>query len=306
MSRCFPYPPPGYVKNGEPWIDWTKLQREREKVKTDIKKEKKREEKKKRRKAHRGKEKPIVIGDDKKRKLNYQEYVQLEKTRAEPCGEYFQKQIEAEAEQFEKSDLTEEQERPICSPNVCSDSSQRSNKRKRDSSPTSGFRSHGTIVRIQLPSRKDQHDEKSCSTSGRVEFHAQQKNGSVNVPNQESLGSSNGRENILAEELTAERKKELPCPAPERIETSYKSETERTEYLYKALIENWVPPRTQDRENLFSDEEWLFKRKKQEDRRPSQKFEAGNDVISCSCKLWPQGHYLSEVDMYALPYTVPF
>lgn len=69
--------------------------------------------------------------------------MQLEKTRAEPCGEYFQKQIETEAEQFEKSDLTEEQERPICSPNVCSDSSQRSNKRKRDSSPTSGFRSHG-------------------------------------------------------------------------------------------------------------------------------------------------------------------
>lgn len=165
----------------------------------------------------------------------------------------------------------------------------------------------GTIVRIRLPLKKERDDEKLCSTSGRVDFHVQLKNESVNVPSQMHLCCTNGRENILAEELTAEpSKKVLPCSVPGRIETSYKSKTERTGYLYKALIENWVPPRPQDQENFFRDEEWLFKTKKQEDRPAPYKIEAGNDVISCSRKLWPQGHCLTEVDLYALPYTVPF
>lgn len=89
-----------------------------------------------------GKEKLTGIGDGKIRKVNYEKCDQLEQRRAD-CVGYFQKRIEEEAEQLEKSDLTEEHEQPILSPNASSQSSEGSNKRKRHTSPTSSFRSQG-------------------------------------------------------------------------------------------------------------------------------------------------------------------
>ncbi|XP_041021848.1 uncharacterized protein LOC121263120 [Juglans microcarpa x Juglans regia] len=226
MSRCYPYPPPGFVKDGGPWFDCIKLQREREKIKTEIKKEKKREkkEKKEKRKSDRGKEKPTGTGHGKRRKLDYQKYDQLERSREESQGAHIQIQIEAEAEQLERSGLTDEHEQPTCSINVCSDSLQGSNKWIRDTSPTSGLRSHGAIVRIRLHS-KDQDNEKVRSTTGRVDdFHAQHKNGSVKLPSQEQGCFTNTKENILAEKLTIRPKKEATCPVTGRHETttSYK------------------------------------------------------------------------------------
>ena len=57
-----------------------------------------------------------------------------------------------EAEQLEKSDLTEEYGQPIYSQNSChsSDSTQNSRKRKRDTSLSSGSSNHGEYVIFHL------------------------------------------------------------------------------------------------------------------------------------------------------------
>jgi hypothetical protein len=150
--------------------------------------------------------------------------------------------------------------------------------------------------------KKHKVSEQLCSTSGREDFLAPQKNANVKVPNQEqcwSTASTNAEENLFAEELS--------CPVPGRIEmNSYKNEIQRTESPYEALIKNWVPPSLQCEGNDFDDEEWLF-RPKQEERHGSKRFKAGNNV-SCggSPTLWPHAHYLPEADIYALPYTVLF
>lgn len=142
--------------------------------------------------------------------------------------------------------------------------------------------------------KKQRVSEQPCSTSGREDVLAPQKNESVKVPIQEQCCSTNAKENISAEEFI---RKELHCPVPGR--------TKMKESPYKALVENWVPPSLQYEGN-DDDEEWLF-RPKQKDRHGSERFEAGNNV-SCGGNhtLWPHANYLPQVDIYALPYTVPF
>ena len=56
-----------------------------------------------------------------------------------------QKRIEDETEQLERSGLTKEHGQAVCSPNVSylSDSTQKSNKRKRETSPSSDISNHG-------------------------------------------------------------------------------------------------------------------------------------------------------------------
>ncbi|KAG7966826.1 hypothetical protein I3843_08G067700 [Carya illinoinensis] len=307
MSRCYPYPPLGFVKDGGQWIDCIKLQREREKIKTEIQKEKKREKEK--RKSDRGKKISTDTGHGKRRKLDYQKCDEQERSKEKSLGAHIQKRIEAEAEQLERSGITDEHEQPTCSINVCSDSLQGSNKRIRDSSPTSGLRSHGTIVRIRLHS-KGQDNEKLRFTCGRADdFHAQHKNGSVNFPSQEQGCFTNTKENILAEKLNIRPKKEATCPVPGRHETttSYKNEIP-AESLYRTSIENWVlpPPQYHQGNDFSDDEEWLFKTQR-ENRYECERYEARNDAIGCrSPMLRPRAYFLPEADVYALPYTVPF
>ncbi len=125
--------------------------------KTEIKKEKKREkkekkdknEKKEKRNARKRKENPsdidCKITNGKITKINNEKYGQLAQSKAESLGVHLQKRIDDETEPLEKSGLSEEHGQPVCSPNVSylSDSTQRSNKRKRDTSPSSETCSHG-------------------------------------------------------------------------------------------------------------------------------------------------------------------
>ncbi|XP_030950783.1 serine/arginine repetitive matrix protein 1-like [Quercus lobata] len=240
MSRCYPYPPPGFVRNEAVLIESIKLQNKTEKDKTESKKEKKREkkEKKEKRKARKENEKLSDIGDVKTTiKLNDKKYDQSVQSKAESCGGNLQKRIEDETEQLERSGLTEEHGQAVCSPNVSylSDSTQKSNKRKRETSPSSDISSHGTILRLRLPLKKHKELDASrsnkqlCSTSGRVDSPAQQKNGStlaqqkngiVDVRSQEKDRSINSTKNILAKELTHGPKKVVPGPVLRKIETT--------------------------------------------------------------------------------------
>lgn len=117
-----------------------KLQREREIAKAEKKKEKKREKKEKRREEKKAKKESSNPGFD--------------KATHESKGMYLFKCLEDEAEQLERSNLTEEHGQAVCSQNssCSSDSTQNSNKRKRPASPSHGnIQAHGEYILMLLP-----------------------------------------------------------------------------------------------------------------------------------------------------------
>lgn len=80
---------------------------------------------------------------------------------------------------------------------------------------------------------------------------------------------------------------------------------------YAKLVENWVPPCLLNwSEEDLGDQEWHFQRQ-QEDRhgvRDQRKVE--NAVLAfthgSSLGPWPQVCFLPEVEIHALPYTIPY
>ncbi|CAI8606614.1 unnamed protein product [Vicia faba] len=164
MSRCFSFPPPGYLRNTDTLIEESiKIQLDTEKPNKDRKekKDKKdrnetkeerklRKEKKRERKEKRKREKEETQKDSKLKLVNEEkepkDNVKLQK------GKYY------ENEHVEKSDITEELDKPVSSPQepYSSDSSQ-SSKRKRDTLLPS--KDNGTGIRIRLPLRKHKEPE---------------------------------------------------------------------------------------------------------------------------------------------------
>ncbi|XP_009772830.1 stress response protein NST1-like [Nicotiana sylvestris] len=181
MSRCFPYPPPGYslntAANNEALIESIKLQREREIAKAEKKKEKKREKKEKRREEKKAKKESSNPGFDKatheskgmylfkcledeaeqlerekkEKKQKRREEKKAKKESSNPGfdkatheskGMYLFKCLEDEAEQLERSNLTEEHGQAVCSQNSSCSSDSTQNSNKRKR-PASP--SHGNI-----------------------------------------------------------------------------------------------------------------------------------------------------------------
>ncbi|KAJ4964001.1 hypothetical protein NE237_023940 [Protea cynaroides] len=225
MSRCFPYPPPGYErKNGaldETLINSIKLQKEREKAKKEKRKEKKREKKEKEREGEKAKNACV---EDKK--LKHEKRHKNERGKIENVVGNHPKTSEEEAEQLEKSSLTEEYGQPVSSQNSydTSDSTQNShNRKKHNLSSDSRHNNHGSIFRIRLK-QKDQEilpskelpdpnssrtdlilqgkneisprlgEGKQCSTSGRQQQFST--TGRTPISRQESLREKN--QEILA------------------------------------------------------------------------------------------------------------
>ncbi|GAB2292184.1 hypothetical protein Dimus_026435 [Dionaea muscipula] len=141
MSRCFPYPPPGYAgkcASNEALIMSIKLRRENEKANSGKKKEKKREKKEKK-DERREQRKAKVTADSEK------ELVDSRPAQDDPKGESKYK-----LELLEKSNLTVEHGRPCNS----SESTENSAKRKRDAESSTIIQNHGKIIRIRLSSQK--------------------------------------------------------------------------------------------------------------------------------------------------------
>ncbi|KAL0438396.1 UNVERIFIED_CONTAM: hypothetical protein Slati_2322600 [Sesamum latifolium] len=328
MSRCFPYPPPGYTlsrASEEALIESIKLQKEREKPKEEKKKDKKREKKEKKKekkekkkekkdKTHHNLDKPGIVHGH----INKNIW-------PEAKGELLYKGSQAEPEQIERSSLTEEHGQPVslCAPSTSSDSTENSNKRKRHSSPADVSRGHSKIIRIRLPSKKPNESDASdriCSTSGRAPFTSQ---------NKDDISLKHNRGNVcctlqgisnIAQGLPQRTDTEQICSTSGQrnpvnaVKTGIPSANnkvmtpmQRMELQYKNLIENWIPPQWQD-SSLDSDEQdWLFQGKN-EGKRAEKRQKAGNDSLPCSSSsaIWPHAQYLQEVDVYALPFTVPF
>ncbi|KAL3514791.1 hypothetical protein ACH5RR_027508 [Cinchona calisaya] len=314
MSRCFPYPPPGYKLNkacNGALIDSIKLQKERENAKAERKKEKR--ESKEKKKAQEVKAK---IDHDTPRGESWDNIK----------GGFLQKERKEDSEQLERSSITEEHEKPVCSqnPSYSSDSTENSSKRKRHGTSLNGNPARGHILRIRLRSQKCIQndikgcDEQLCSTSGRIDKPAEHKNDAIRADPDKSCSSSLASDFIVHglprpdKELTQANSSRQPDITSEEImhadsgSSRYKK-LKRVAERYRDLIENWTPPSQLGEHMVIDDEDWLFGRKHQQ-KQPEKNVRQSSEVSSCSSSssLWPRAHYLPDLDIYALPYSVPF
>ncbi|KAL4575468.1 hypothetical protein LXL04_022312 [Taraxacum kok-saghyz] len=204
MSRCFPYPPPGYSRNGatyEALIESIKLQKENDKAKAERKKEKRAKKEKKEKKEKRK--------DSTKSKLQAES--QQDSHKQLQSSATIKKKQDPAIEQVERSDLTEEHGQPVDShkPSYSSDSTQNSNKRKRDDLVVPDDSNPVKSIKIRLLKKQkgpDSINETSCSNSGRID----ECNGGINVPlvQRTPLVSSNKRT------TTSHDRKQQPVPVP--------------------------------------------------------------------------------------------
>ncbi|GKV41425.1 hypothetical protein SLEP1_g48962 [Rubroshorea leprosula] len=317
MSRCFPYPPPGYVKNGirdEALIESIKLKREEEKARKGRKKEKKCEKK--------AKERAREGGEIEGKKHRHRKRHRDERSQ-DPKGGDHQKRSETEVENNEKSSLTEEDGQAVGSQNS-SDSTLNSNKRQKQSPPSDSSHNPGISVRIKIASQRHKDPELTPSSKehpssafGRIKnAYAQGMVDTASVPGIELGENPCSIPQNAGPRITLKLSKDIPhqssC-APERF--ADKAEATLMSKLcsscpptlalqFKNLVEDWIPPPL---ESAGSEEkEWLFQRML--NHQPmAKRMELGNVCLSQgNPSLWPCACHLPEVDTYALPFTIPF
>ncbi|XP_038997588.1 uncharacterized protein LOC120122524 isoform X2 [Hibiscus syriacus] len=324
MSRCFPYPPPGYVKNGirdEALIESIKIKREEEKAKKERKKEKKEKKEKKREKKER--DNALDSGETKSKKHGHKKRHKDERSQEGQKGGDYQKRRENEVECYEKSTLTEEHGHGV-GPQNSSDSTLNSSKRQKLSLPPDSGHNSESIIRIRLPSQRHKDPEvlptkeQPCSTSGKIdEAFVQGTHEHVPRPGRELEEHSCSTANIRFPELTPKLSKETPffsSGAPESVArsaeaslpTSLCSSCSPTLALgYKNLVEDWVVPTLQTELAGFADEDWLFQRKQNVDHAIKSSEDGNIGTCQMNSTSWPHARFLPEADIYALPFTVP-
>ncbi|XP_024989748.1 uncharacterized protein LOC112524234 isoform X2 [Cynara cardunculus var. scolymus] len=172
MSRCFPYPPPGYSRNGATYEALIEsIKKETDKAKAERKKQKRAKKDKKEKEKRKDEEK----GKLQKNPNEYQHDACKVLQSSVGSKEAHNKRTEPTVELLEKSDLTEEHGQPISShkPSYSSDSTQNSNKRKRDDAIVpDGTGGHGKPIKIRLLKKQkgpDSSKETLCSNSGRTD-----------------------------------------------------------------------------------------------------------------------------------------
>uniref|UniRef100_A0A0D9VRR6 Uncharacterized protein n=1 Tax=Leersia perrieri TaxID=77586 RepID=A0A0D9VRR6_9ORYZ len=208
MSRCFPYPPPGYVRN--PVVAaaeveaTTKLQKEREKA-----------EKKKEKRSDRKVLQPGEISKHSKRthkKRKHEEINDVDKK--------FQKGSKEPVEQLEKSGLSEEHGAPCFTQTVhgSPESSQDSSKRRKVVLPSPIQAKNGNILRIKI--RRDQDSSASLLEKSNVEQPPVQQMASVsslpsrkNVAQQMLARSASAQQQSMKSNSQAVAKQGIPTPA---------------------------------------------------------------------------------------------
>jgi hypothetical protein len=92
----------------------------------------------------------------------------------------------------------------------------------------------------------------------------------------------------------------VPVDAKPANETG-DDESRRVDSLYKSLLK--IQPVTYDGLDSL-DQDWLFSSVPKEPKPVAKKQKI--DAFQCSKSLWPRAQYMPEVDIYALPYTIPF
>ncbi|KAF8012681.1 hypothetical protein BT93_I0747 [Corymbia citriodora subsp. variegata] len=315
MSRCFPYPPPGYARNGvrdEALIE--SIKREVEKAKKERKKERKREKK----------EKKAVLenGGSKDKKNSHKRRNEDERTQDDQKAGDHRKKRKHDTEHLEKSNLTEEHGKPVNSLNS-TDSTMNCSKKQKQILPPDGGHNPASIIRIRLPLQRHKDPEmlpsgeQPCSAPVRTDVFDHEKH--EHAPR----SSTDWREHPCSTSLSAGEGTASKPGLTEQPPSSGVAETSsrkngtssslslddrglsRSEIKYRNLMENWVPPLFHSGCADLDDQEWLFERK-QPNRDAGKCKSDYNGLTYRSPNPWPRMHYLPEVDTYALPYTVPY
>ncbi|KAK4387443.1 hypothetical protein Sango_2350900 [Sesamum angolense] len=271
-------------------------------------------------------------------------------------GKVHQNSGEAETEQLERSSLTEDHGQPVSLPipSSSSDSTENTNKRKRHSSvsPMDGSRSHGKVILIRLPSKKQNEFDalkKVGSASSEKVLSAQSKDNAVLKDRSENSGCAFfqtdfpaqskddiGRRNRLENthstvkgtsnieqfinlrtnsEQVCSTSGQIAVVAPgktgvQSVNKAVPTSVQKLELQYKNLLEKWVPPRPENG-CLYADDpdsDWLFDCKDKNNIHAKKRQKCGSDSVSCSrsSTWWPNTEYLHEIDVYALPFSLPY
>ncbi|OIV96307.1 hypothetical protein TanjilG_09734 [Lupinus angustifolius] len=308
MSRCFPFPPPGYTRNSDALIESIKLQSEIKKSKKDRKKERRREKKgkeskKEKRKDRKGEEGTSFYANEGGKKIKVDE---LEKQSG--C---VSERVYNENERVERSDITEEHYRSVTTLDpCCSDSTLSSIKRKRSISPSRC--DHGTKKKFRFSLTKHTAPEESKLGSS---VCASRIVGTADSLTRDAVGANPPLPHITRTKIDhcprdsrhCVALQSLPNGAARNTNVVVDDEGMRMVSMYNSLIQNWIPPPATCIGFDSDGQDWLFRSEQQEERRASKTVKVVTATLSCSSSsLWPRAQYLPEVELYALPYTVPF
>ncbi|EOA31014.1 hypothetical protein CARUB_v10014159mg [Capsella rubella] len=330
MSRCYPFPPPGYVRKE---ISRDKCLIESIKgAKGEVKKDRKHK-----RKGTKRKESENEAGQSRKHSHK--------RRRKEEGVNASGKLINSEVELLEKSCQTVEPELQTSSQNSC-DSTLRSNERpkKIQSQPL-----YETGIQTRLPEKgqKDPEDEVMMTNKVQKQRFSRERLDATQAaaPNesvshdalrvcQENRRDPNfGSSRDITIKLSKEKKSvpskdkrkvskkdtmrsssswthpELEKPSSSHQETNGPSKLSCRKCPPSMagqllnLIENWAPDRVESKLTECEDQEWWlfikFGAKRQQ--VSNQKTNEG----SCSV-VWPTARFLPEAELHALPFTVPF
>ncbi|KAI9165154.1 hypothetical protein LWI28_008738 [Acer negundo] len=346
MSRCFPYPPPGYVRNGirdEALIESIKLQREGEKAKKEGKKDKKREKKQKDKRKRRSPGETERLKNSSDSTLNSQKRQKLNTSPdgGQNSGSIIR--IRLPLQRQKDPDVLPNKEQP-CTASESGRSVDASIQVMHEPALRPGREgkqhpcSSSTKGRPELTLRHN--DRKPCPSIGATESCAQMvdENPCLSTRATESCAQIVDEKPCLSTESCAQMVDENPClstratescaqivdekpclstgPTKSRVQMVKTSPASSLcgicppdlTLKLRDVIGNWVPPSIQSDSTDFSDEEWLFESKQNEKCR-SRRCE--EDIVASShtnTTAWPQLQvcYLPEVDIYALPFTVPY
>ncbi|KAM7261141.1 hypothetical protein ACFE04_026616 [Oxalis oulophora] len=308
MSRCYPFPPPGYVKNAIP--DDKPLNELNNVVKVDTKaakKERKEEKKREKREKRKSKESGGDV-ESKKHKHKKRKHSE-EKSHKDDIDLAYEKKLrQNELDCLEKSSLTEELGQAVGSQNSTDSTLKSTIKRQKlVTSPPDVSQSSGSKIRIKLSIQRQKDPEvlpdEPSSSLGRTP--------DVTV-----------RGNVGPETIRHDKSKPLLSADVSKLPTHKSGATPPSNLCsrcppefslrYKDLFENWAPPPLELNDTEL-DESWLFETKKKHDKKACDTSTSAVGFAHSSgpypraiCLPGADIYALPGADIYALPYVLPY
>ncbi|CAL1383873.1 unnamed protein product [Linum trigynum] len=293
MARCFPYPPPeGYLGIGGGGGGRTLLG-------GPIK-------------PHAETEKHVKKDTEKwlKRKSNGSHKVEETKSKrikftTKGGGSTSQKK-DSKEEGAESSGVTEEHGLPVFSQSPCHSSESVRVLNERPTAAENTLERKRNVIKIKLNAPKPEEPVSTEQIGQPSTSSSQQKNNDVSERLPHPPSTSDLRKN--EKDVSAEVGK-TPIHVSSGSKKRSGSKKTSKQDLYESLTSGWMPPALQSGQSEPGVElDWLFASRKPGSLSTS---EGSKIVSSCSAAssctaVWPRAQFLPEVEVYSLPYTVPF
>ncbi|KAL0758770.1 uncharacterized protein LOC106416501 isoform X2 [Brassica napus] len=290
MSRCYPFPPPGYVRNetrDESLIG--SIKGTKEEVKRDRKHKK-----------------------DKKRKERDTEADNSSKKFDDGRGLVTNNELEC----LEKSSLTVELEHQTSSQNSCDS---RPNHIQSPLLPDGRQYGSETSIRVLLHGKEHEHQDAEVMLTNKDHSESLAHTSANEAPLDPLIVCQEKRKREITTKLSKE-KNAVPLESDRQISKPLGKETHQetvgasklcrkcpssTAVRFLDLIENWAPDLVESKLIDTEDQElWLVMKvgaKRHHHQVNNQTTSNGRSSI-----VWPTARFLPEAELHALPFTVPF